>query len=301
MSKNLLVVITGPTGSGKTGLSINLAKVLGCSIISADSRQVFKELPIGSAAPTEDEMNGIPHYFIGDRSISEEFNAGIFEKEALSLLEQLFKVNPVQIVCGGTGLYIKALLHGMDDLPKSSPEYRIKLTEQWEANPESLKTKLKQLDPIYYAEADLSNKQRVIRALEVINASGETYSSLRTKQQKTRDFDTWVLGIDTPRKILYERINARTLLMLKEGWLEEVKKIVPYQDINALRTVGYQELIEHLKGKMSLGDAIALIQQNTRRYAKRQVTWLRHQEKVDWINLDIEIEELILKIDQRLA
>jgi tRNA dimethylallyltransferase len=301
MSKNLLVVITGPTGSGKTGLSINLAKVLGCSIISADSRQVFKELPIGSAAPTEDEMNGIPHYFIGDRSISEEFNAGIFEKEALSLLEQLFKVNPVQIVCGGTGLYIKALLHGMDDLPKSSPEYRIKLTEQWEANPESLKTKLKQLDPFYYAEADLSNKQRVIRALEVINASGETYSSLRTKQQKTRDFDTWVLGIDTPRKILYERINARTLLMLKEGWLEEVKKLVPYQDINALRTVGYQELIEHLKGKMSLGDAIALIQQNTRRYAKRQVTWLRHQEKVDWINLDIEIEELILKIDQRLA
>jgi tRNA dimethylallyltransferase len=301
MSKNLLVVITGPTGSGKTGLSINLAKVLGCSIISADSRQVFKELPIGSAAPTEDEMNGIPHYFIADRSISEEFNAGIFEKEALSLLEQLFKVNPVQIVCGGTGLYIKALLHGMDDLPKSSPEYRIKLTEQWEANPESLKTKLKQLDPIYYAEADLSNKQRVIRALEVINASGETYSSLRTKQQKTRDFDTWVLGIDTPRKILYERINARTLLMLKEGWLEEVKKLVPYQDINALRTVGYQELIEHLKGKMSLGDAIALIQQNTRRYAKRQVTWLRHQEKVDWINLDIEIEELILKIVQRLA
>jgi tRNA dimethylallyltransferase len=301
MSKNLLVVITGPTGSGKTGLSINLAKVLGCSIISADSRQVFKELPIGSAAPTEDEMNGIPHYFIGDRSISEEFNAGIFEKEALSLLEQLFKVNPVQIVCGGTGLYIKALLHGMDDLPKSSPEYRIKLTEQWEANPESLKTKLKQLDPIYYAEADLSNKQRVIRALEVINASGETYSSLRTKQQKTRDFDTWVLGIDTPRKILYERINARTLLMLKEGWLEEVKKLVPYQDINALRTVGYQELIEHLKGKMSLGDAIALIQQNTRRYAKRQVTWLRHQEKVDWINLEIEIEELILKIVQRLA
>jgi tRNA dimethylallyltransferase len=301
MSKNLLVVITGPTGSGKTGLSINLAKVLGCSIISADSRQVFKELPIGSAAPTEDEMNGIPHYFIGDRSISEEFNAGIFEKEALSLLEQLFKVNPVQIVCGGTGLYIKALLHGMDDLPKSSPEYRIKLTEQWEANPESLKTKLKQLDPFYYAEADLSNKQRVIRALEVINASGETYSSLRTKQQKTRDFDTWVLGIDTPRKILYERINARTLLMLKEGWLEEVKKLVPYQDINALRTVGYQELIEHLKGKMSLGDAIALIQQNTRRYAKRQVTWLRHQEKVDWINLEIEIEELILKIVQRLA
>jgi tRNA dimethylallyltransferase len=301
MSKNLLVVITGPTGSGKTGLSINLAKVLGCSIISADSRQVFKELPIGSAAPTEDEMDGIPHYFIADRSISEEFNAGIFEKEALSLLEQLFKVNPVQIVCGGTGLYIKALLHGMDDLPKSSPEYRIKLTEQWEANPESLKTKLKQLDPIYYAEADLSNKQRVIRALEVINASGETYSSLRTKQQKTRDFDTWVLGIDTPRKILYERINARTLLMLKEGWLEEVKKLVPYQDINALRTVGYQELIEHLKGKMSLGDAIALIQQNTRRYAKRQVTWLRHQEKVDWINLEIEIEELILKIVQRLA
>jgi tRNA dimethylallyltransferase len=301
MSKNLLVVITGPTGSGKTGLSINLAKVLGCSIISADSRQVFKELPIGSAAPTEDEMNGIPHYFIGDRSISEEFNAGIFEKEALSLLEQLFKDNPVQIVCGGTGLYIKALLHGMDDLPKSSPEYRIKLAEQWDANPESLKTKLKQLDPIYYAEADLSNKQRVIRALEVINASGETYSSLRTKQQKTRDFETWVLGIDTPRKILYERINARTLLMLKEGWLEEVKKIVPYQDINALRTVGYQELIEHLKGKMSLGDAIALIQQNTRRYAKRQVTWLRHQEKVDWINLEIEIEELILKIVQRLA
>jgi tRNA dimethylallyltransferase len=301
MSKNLLVVITGPTGSGKTGLSINLAKVLGCSIISADSRQVFKELPIGSAAPTEDEMDGIPHYFIADRSISEEFNAGIFEKEALSLLEQLFKVNPVQIVCGGTGLYIKALLHGMDDLPKSSPEYRIKLTEQWEANPESLKTKLKQLDPFYYAEADLSNKQRVIRALEVINASGETYSSLRTKQQKTRDFDTWVLGIDTPRKILYERINARTLLMLKEGWLEEVKKLVPYQDINALRTVGYQELIEHLKGKMSLGDAIALIQQNTRRYAKRQVTWLRHQEKVEWINLEIEIEELILKIDQRLA
>lgn len=301
MSNNLLVVITGPTGSGKTGLSIKLAKRLGCSVISADSRQVFKELPIGSAAPSTDEMLGIPHYFIGDRSISEEFNAGRFEQEALSLLDSLFKENPVQIVCGGTGLYIKALLHGMDDLPASSPEYRAQLEVRWNEDPNSLKEELAHLDPDYALHADLSNKQRVIRALEVIKASGQTYSSLRTKQQKKRAFDSLVLALDLSREILYQRINSRTHSMIEAGWLEEAKQVIPFKDCNALRTVGYQELFECLEGRISMKEAINQIQQNTRRYAKRQMTWIRNQEKVTWINPEVDIEELVLAIKKRLA
>lgn len=296
-----MVVITGPTGSGKTGLSIKLAKRLGCSVISADSRQVFKELPIGSAAPSTDEMLGIPHYFIGDRSISEEFNAGRFEQEALSLLDSLFKENPVQIVCGGTGLYIKALLHGMDDLPASSPEYRAQLEVRWNEDPNSLKEELAHLDPDYALHADLSNKQRVIRALEVIKASGQTYSSLRTKQQKKRAFDSLVLALDLSREILYQRINSRTHSMIEAGWLEEAKQVIPFKDCNALRTVGYQELFECLEGRISMKEAINQIQQNTRRYAKRQMTWIRNQEKVTWINPEVDIEELVLAIKKRLA
>jgi tRNA dimethylallyltransferase len=301
MSERFLLVITGPTGSGKTALSIELAKQLGCSIISADSRQLFKEIPIGSAAPSIEEMRDIPHFFVGSKSISEEFNAGKFEQEALSLLEKLFEENPVQIVCGGTGLYIKALLHGMDDLPKSSPEMRAELELQWHIDSEVLKTELKELDPEYCQSADLSNKQRVIRALEVSRLSGKKYSELRTNVEKKRNFEFRILALDLPRETLYERINARTLSMIENGWLEEAKAVLSYKDCNALRTVGYQELFAFLDGMMTLEEAISLIQQNTRRYAKRQVTWIRHQEKVEWISPTMNYAELAENIKRELT
>ena len=301
MSKRFLLVITGPTGSGKTALSIELAKQLGCSIVSADSRQTFKEIPIGSAAPSSKEMEGVPHYFIGSKSISEEFNAGKFEKEALSLLDKLFEENSIQIVCGGTGLYIKALLHGMDDLPKSSPEMRAELDLQWHINSEVLLTELNELDPEYCRSADLSNKQRVIRAIEVIRISGKKYSELRTKLEKKRDFEFRILAIDIPRETLYERINARTISMMNCGWLEEAKAVLPFRDCNALRTVGYQELFAFLDGKMTLEEAIALIQQNTRRYSKRQITWIRHQENVEWINSTLNLLELAENLKKELT
>ncbi|MEX1187847.1 MAG: tRNA (adenosine(37)-N6)-dimethylallyltransferase MiaA [Bacteroidia bacterium] len=301
MRKPLVIVVTGPTGSGKTAFSIRLAKKLNCSIISADSRQVFKEIPIGSAAPTNEELNEVKHYLVGSHSINDKFNAGVFEKEALKILESLFKENNIQLVCGGTGLYIKALLEGLDNIPDSSDEIRTELDEIWESDPEVLKKQLQELDPEYSKITDLSNKQRVIRALEVIQLSGKTYSSFRKSSQKARDFDYVILAMELPREELYQRINRRSELMIEAGWIKEARNVFPFREVNALQTVGFRELFEFFDGRLSQEEAIEKIKINTRRYAKRQLTWIRNQQEVSWVNPEIETESVIKIIKDRFS
>ena len=292
--KNLLIVITGPTGSGKTDLSIRLAQALNCSIVSADSRQVFKEMRIGSAAPDETQLKQVPHYFIGSKHIQDPFNAGIFEQESLEILSILFKENPIQIVCGGTGLYIDALLNGFDELPESDPEIRQELDSIFShLGIGALQTELQHLDPVYYAQVDIHNPQRIMRALEVIRKTGLPYSSLRKKKMADRDFQVVYFATDLAREILYANINARTEKMIDQGWLKEAEQLYPHRKLNALQTVGYKELFAYFDGEINLERAIELIQQNTRRYAKRQLTWLRNKQEIHWINPQTEAEAIL--------
>jgi len=296
--KPQLIVISGPTGSGKTSLSIRLAQALNCSILSADSRQVFKEMRIGSAAPEESQLNEVPHYFIGSKRIQDPFNAGIFEQEALETLATLFKENPIQIVCGGTGLYIDALLNGFDELPESDPEIRQELDIIFtHSGIEALQIELQNLDPVYYAQVDIHNPQRIMRALEVIRKTGLPYSSLRKKKMAERDFKVVYLATDLVRETLYANINARTEKMIEQGWLKEAEELYPHRKLNALQTVGYKELFAYFDGEIILDRAIELIQQNTRRYAKRQLTWLRNKQEIHWINPQTEAESLIKQFD----
>jgi len=296
--KPQLIVISGPTGSGKTSLSIRLAQALNCSILSADSRQVFKEMRIGSAAPEESQLNEVPHYFIGSKRIQDPFNAGIFEQEALETLATLFKENPIQIVCGGTGLYIDALLNGFDELPESDPEIRKELDIMFtHSGIEALQIELQNLDPVYYSQVDIHNPQRIMRALEVIRKTGLPYSSLRKKKMAERDFTVVYLATDLVRETLYANINARTEKMIEQGWLKEAEELYPHRKLNALQTVGYKELFAYFDGEISLDRAIELIQQNTRRYAKRQLTWLRNKQEIQWINPQTEAESLIKQFD----
>jgi tRNA dimethylallyltransferase len=296
IQKPKLIVISGPTGSGKTYLSIRLAQALNCSIVSADSRQVFKEMRIGSAAPEEAQLLQVPHYFIGSKSIHDPFNAGIFEQEALETLGTLFKENPTQIVCGGTGLYIEALLNGFDELPESDPEIRKELdTIFTHSGLETLQIELQHSDPLYYAQVDIHNPQRIMRALEVIRKTGLPYSSLRQKKKAERDFQVIYFATDLARQTLYANINARTEKMIEQGWLKEAEELYPYRNLNALQTVGYKELFAYFDGEISLERAIELIQQNTRRYAKRQLTWLRNKQEIHWINPQTEAKTLLEK------
>jgi tRNA dimethylallyltransferase len=296
IQKPQLIVISGPTGSGKTDLSIRLAQALNCSVVSADSRQVFEEMRIGSAAPDETQLQHVPHYFIGSKRIQDPFNAGIFEQEALETLSILFKENPIQIVCGGTGLYIDALLNGFDELPESDPEIRQELDSIFtNSGLEALQIELQNLDPIYYAQVDIHNPQRIMRALEVIRKTGLPYSSLRKKKTAVRDFQVVYLATDIARETLYANINARAEKMIEQGWLKEAEDLYPYRKLNALQTVGYKELFAYFDGEINLERAIELIQQNTRRYAKRQLTWLRNKQEIHWINPQTEAEKLIKK------
>ena len=296
IKKHILIVLSGPTGSGKTDLSIRLAQAINCSIVSADSRQVFKEMRIGSAAPDETQLNQVPHYFIGSKNIQDSFNAGIFEQEAIETLASLFKENPIQIVCGGTGLYIDALLNGFDELPESDLEIRNELDSIFaHSGLETLQIELQNLDPVYYAQVDIHNPQRIMRALEVIRKTGLPYSSLRKKKLAERDFQVVYLATDLARETLYININARTEKMIEQGWLKEAEELYPHRKLNALQTVGYKELFAYFDGEISLERAIELIQQNTRRYAKRQLTWLRNKQEIHWVNPETEAETLIQK------
>jgi tRNA dimethylallyltransferase len=278
-------VIAGPTAIGKTKLAIELAKHYNSVILSADSRQFYKELNIGTAKPSEKELSEAKHYFINNKSITELFGAGHFEKEAVPLLDELFKEYQLVFVVGGSGLYIDALLHGVDEFEDVPAEVREKLNTEFEENGiEPLQRELKEKDPVCAQTVDLNNSQRVIRALEVCRHSGKPYSSFLRKHQTQRNFTPIKLFINTDREKLYERINKRVDEMMERGLLNEVKSLTAYKEVNALKTVGYKELFDHLEGLYSLEEAIAKIKQHTRNYAKRQITWFKNQD--EWENFE---------------
>ena len=277
MKKNL-IIIAGPTAVGKTALSIELAKFYNCPIISADSRQFYKEMSIGTAKPTKEEMQDVPHYFIDNISIHDTYNVGQFERDAIDCIENLFKEHEQIILVGGSGLYINAILNGVDEFEEIPSQIREQLIKNFEEKGLIyLQEELKQLDEVYYHQVDLNNPQRIMRALEVCIHNNKPYSSFRTKEKKQRPFDTINILINTERETLYARINKRFDVMMQNGLLEEVKSLYPYKHLNALNTVGYKELFDFMDGKYTLEDAINLIKQNSRRYAKRQLTWFNHQ------------------------
>ncbi|MDZ4665938.1 MAG: tRNA (adenosine(37)-N6)-dimethylallyltransferase MiaA [Bacteroidota bacterium] len=272
-----LVVIAGPTAVGKTKLGIELAKHYNSIVISADSRQFYKELTIGTAKPSESELSEVKHHFINNKNITELFGAGHFEKEAIPLLDGLFKEHQLVFVVGGSGLYIDALLNGVDEFEDVPIEVREKLNAELnEKGIEPLQNELKEKDPAYAAKVDIHNSQRVIRALEVCRHSGKPYSSFLKKNQTERNFTPIKLFINTDREQLYQKINLRVDNMMKQGLLNEVKKLTTFKNVNALKTVGYKELFDHLEGACTLEEAIVKIKQHTRNYAKRQITWFKN-------------------------
>ncbi len=285
-----LVVIAGPTAVGKTKLSIALAKFYNSVVISADSRQFYREMNIGTAKPSESELATVKHYFINNKNINELFGAGHFEKEAIDLLDELFKENQIVFLVGGSGLYINALLHGVDDFEEVPVSYRNQLNDELEKKGiEFLQKELKECDPTYYNTVDINNSQRIIRALEVCRFTNKPYSGFLNKNKTPRNFTPIKILINTNRDILYSQINKRVDEMMKAGLLEEVKSLLPFKNNNALKTVGYKELFEHLEGKCTLNQAIDKIKQHTRNYAKRQLTWFRNQDDfVEFLPEDVE-------------
>ncbi|MES2761575.1 MAG: tRNA (adenosine(37)-N6)-dimethylallyltransferase MiaA [Bacteroidota bacterium] len=276
--KKTLIVIAGPTAVGKTALSIELAKFYQCPVISADSRQFFKEMSIGTAKPTLDEMQDIPHYFIDNISINDTYNVGQYERDAIEKIETLFKDHETLILVGGSGLYINAVLNGVDEFEEIPTEIREKLIRDHEEKGlEFLQQELKKLDETYYNQVDLNNPQRVMRALEVCIHTQKPFSSFRKKEKKERSFNTVGLLINTEREALYQRINKRVDMMMEHGLVEEVKALYPHKHLNALNTVGYKELFDVMDGKQTLEEAVNMIKQNTRRFAKRQLTWFNNQ------------------------
>lgn len=280
-----LIVITGPTACGKTKISVQLAKYLNTEIISCDSRQFYKEMSIGTAKPTKAEMNGVRHHFVDSHSIIDELNAGKFENLVLNLLNTLFKTHEEVILTGGSGLFIDAVVNGFDDMPKISPDTRKSLNQIFEKEGiQPLFKQLKKLDPEYAKVVDSSNPKRIIRALEICLSNDKTYSELRTGQKAKRPFKVIKIVLDRPREELYERINKRVDIMMKQGLEKEVKSLIQHKHLNSLQTVGYKELFEYLDGQITQERAIELIKQNSRRYAKRQLTWFRRDESYHWIN-----------------
>ncbi len=283
--ENTLIVVLGPTASGKTNLAIKLAQEFGAEIISADSRQFFKEMPIGTAAPSSVQKKAIKHHFVGDISVHEEYNVSRFEKDVLELLENRFPVVDPMIMVGGSGLYIDAVCKGIDELPNPDLKLRANLNALYkDEGIEALQLKLKTLDAEYYKIVDLNNPKRLLRAIEVSIQTNKPYSSQRLNNPKKRDFRILKVGLDIPRDKLNERINFRTDLMLKEKWIDEARELLPFKDLNALNTVGYKELFKYLEGEWSLELATEKIKTNTRRYAKRQMTWFRRDTGIRWFD-----------------
>ena len=282
-SKKTLITIVGPTAIGKTALAIEIAKQYQTEIISADSRQFFKEMSIGTAKPTEEELSQVKHHFINSNSVKDEVSVGSFEKEAIDTIENLFLTHDVLVMVGGSGLYINAVLFGFDDIPTADIELREQLNQQFqEKGIANLQEMLKVLDPVYYAQVDIHNQQRIIRGLEVCITTGKPFSSFRNIEQKQRSFDHIIIGLNTVREKLYERINQRVELMVKNGLVDEVKSLSAYKSLNALKTVGYSEIFDYLDGNFTLETAIEKIKLNTRHFAKRQVTWFKKYPQIFW-------------------
>lgn len=300
MPTRSLIVIAGPTAIGKTALSIAVAKTFNCPVISADSRQFFREMSIGTAKPSHKETQEVLHYFINSHSITEEYNVGKYEIDVIALLEELFHKHNTVILTGGSGLYIDAVCKGFDELPEADVKVRNTISLLLEDKGiEGLQTLLKKLDPEYYKKIDLQNPQRISRALEICLTTGRPYSSLRQGNPKKRNFNIIKIGLNTSREILYQRINTRVDEMIQSGLLEEVKSLYPDKHLNALQTVGYNELFCYLENKTDLGTAIESIKQNTRKFAKRQLTWFRKDPEITWFEPD-DFEKIIEYINKQI-
>lgn len=284
---NYLIVVIGPTAIGKTALAIEIAKHYNCDIISCDSRQFYTEMNIGTAVPSTEEQAAAPHHFIQNKSIHNPFSVGDFEREALETLDTLFEKNNVQVMVGGSGLFVNAVLNGLDDFPDIDPGIREQLNRDLEEKGLSyLQAQLQALDPIHYAKVAIDNPQRVTRALEVCIGTGQPYSSFLNKKENTRNFTPIIVGLEADRQKMYDRINMRVDIMMDKGLLEEAKALIPYKTHNALQTVGYRELFSYLDHEIDLPFAIEEIKKNTRRFAKRQMTWFKRTENVLWFDFE---------------
>ncbi len=295
-----LVVILGPTGVGKTDTCIRVAKHFYVPIINADSRQIFQEIPIGTAAPTQVQQQVIIHYFVGNHHLDDYYSASMYEQDVLSLLEKLFTSQDIALMSGGSMMYIDAVCNGIDDIPTVDEQ-----TRQWmkqrlhdEGLP-ALVEELRQLDPIHYEFVDKNNPRRVVHALEICHMTGKTYTSFRTNKIKERPFQIIKIGLNLPREELYQRINQRVLNMIQEGWVEEALKVYPKRELNSLHTVGYRELFDYLDGLYTLDEAIEKIQSNTRRYMRKQLTWFKRDQKIRWFSPN-NIEEIINYISKSI-
>lgn len=298
-SKNYLITIIGPTAIGKTALSIALANHFGCEIISCDSRQFYKEMKIGTAVPSDRELTAAPHHFIQNKSIFENYTVGDFEKEALAKLDELFLKNNIQILVGGSGLYVDAVLKGLDTFPDIAIEIREKVRSDYEEKGlEFLQNILKELDADYYSfligtnPQTLQNPHRMMRFAEVCLGTGKAYSSFINKKENIRNFTPIVIGLEADREIMYSRINQRVDIMMEEGLLLEAEKLVANKDLNALQTVGYRELFDYFEGNNTLDFAIDEIKKNTRRFSKRQLTWFKRTEKAEWFDYFTDRKEI---------
>ena len=283
--KKTLLVIVGPTAVGKTAVSISLAKRFETEIISADSRQFFKEMNIGTAKPTARELNQVKHHFINHLSIHDAYNIATYEKEALALIDRLFLKNNLLILTGGSGLYVKAVCEGIDDIPPVDPQIREELNLLLqEKGIQHLSENLKKYDPDYFLQVDLNNPQRVIRALEVCLGTGRAYSAFLKGDRQQRPFQTIKIGLDLGREILYERINLRMDEMMAMGLFEEARELYTFRELNALQAVGYKEIFDYMDGQYDKEEAVRLLKRNSRRYAKRQLTWFRRDPGVEWFS-----------------
>tara|TARA_B100001564_G_scaffold241330_1_gene204321 strand:+ start:173 stop:1081 length:909 start_codon:yes stop_codon:yes gene_type:complete len=302
MRKNKnLIYISGPTGVGKTDLSIEIAKKFNTEIVSCDSRQFYKELKIGTSPPSNNQLAEVKHHFIHNKNIQDVYNVGKYEKEAISKLNSLFEKNESILLVGGSGLYANSVIYGIDNFPDIPVKIRNKIIQEYESKGiKSLQNRLKLLDSKYCEEVDLNNKNRLIRAIEIIEYTGQKFSDLRTNKKKYRNFKTHIIVIECEREILYERINERVNKMIKEGLEEEVFNLKSYKNLNTLNTVGYKEFFSYFEDKLSYSDTVNKIKQNTRNYAKRQITWFNKYKKSIKVHYKEDVESIINKLKQQL-
>lgn len=301
IDKKYLITVIGPTAIGKTALAIAIAKHFSCEIISADSRQFFKEMKIGTAVPPDNELAEAPHHFIQNKSIFESYTVGDFERDALIKLDELFLTNNFAVMVGGSGLYIDAVLKGFDDFPDIDPKIREDIIARYETEGIGyLQKELEHLDPVHYANVAKENPQRLMRALEICLGTGLPYSSFLGKKQQSRKFTPIIIGLDAERELMYERINRRVDIMTDEGLVEEARGLFQHKNLNALQTVGYRELFEYFDEKITLPEAIEQIKMNTRRFAKRQITWFKRTNGAEWFDYTTPPAEIINYIEQKL-